>query len=579
LKVDKASFGAKELDFANQMKAMRDDVLAVFKVPKTVLGLTEDVNKANAQATTMAFMERVVTPRMIRLVNALNEFYLPMFNGKDNTLFFDFTDPSPEDMDMKLKKYANGRQYTWLTPNEIRVEENLEPLPGGDDLFAPLGGSASPFGSFGGGDEENPDEENPDGEKPDEPTKPTGDEEEEPKGLRAWFGRMFKTMKQREKTYRPPAYLLAKMHNKKVKHMVKLPAKRIEKIEQEELAAAFVEPLKKFISDLISTDSYSLKDVKGKKGKTVTSDEALKLVLAEMAKDKKEKAEKVKEKEEKVKILVAKGSGWTEEQKAAYWRQFIEHITQREKNIKEKCQEVFDEQRIMVIERLQDQMRSWRRIMGIKTSAKAVVPSLEALNKMWKALEDILREIYIEQGNYTMDFLGVGGAINITTEFASAYLVEYGGVLIKGINETTRQALMDSLSEGFDLGEGIDDLSERVTSIFTTASEIRAEMIARTEALKASNAATVEAYRQSEVVVAKEWLTEMDNHTCVFCEDLDGKAIPLDDNYFNQGDTFTVGDNTMDISMADVGEPPVHPDCRCTTIPIIDTSQQGGPEE
>ncbi len=585
LKLDKASFGAKEMDFPAQMKMMRDDVLAVFKVPKTILGLTEDVNRASAEVTTRAFMERVITPRMLKLVNGLNEFYLPMFVGNDNTLFFDFTDPSPEDTDMKLKRYASGRSYTWLTPNEIRIGENLDPLPGGDDLFAPLGGSASSFGGGGssdGGDGSNPDNTNSDNTNsnetnPDELNKPTGDDEGG-KGIRGLLSRVFRKQPS-IKEYTPPAYLLKKMQNKQVKHMVKLPAKRIEKIEQEVLAAAFVEPLKKFISDLISTDSYSLKDVKGKKGKTVTSEDALKLVLAEMEKEKKDKAANIKKNDERIQMLIKTGSGWTEEQKAAYWRVFIEHITQREKNIKEKCQEVFDEQRIMVIERLQDQMRSWRRIMGRKTNAKAVVPSLEALNKMWKALEDILREIYIEQGNYTMDFLGVGGAINITTEFASQYLIEYGGVLIKGINETTRDALMNSLSDGFDAGEGVDKLSERVTDIFTIASENRAELIAHTEALKASNAATVEAYRQSEVVVAKEWLAERDEHTCDFCEELDGKAIPLDDNYFDQGDTMTVGDQTMDIELADVGEPPVHPACRCTTIPVIDTSQQGEPEE
>lgn len=570
LKLDKAAFGAKELDFAEQMKTMRDDVLAVFKVPKTVLGLTDDVNKANAQATTMAFMERVVTPRMRKFVASLNEYYLPMFVGNDNTLFFDFYDPAPEDMELKLKKYENARKFTWMTPNEIRVEESLEPLPGGDDLFAPLAGGPNPFGGSSdttpGDNTPSPDETTP---SEYEPTKPTGDEPA--KGFRAIISKLF-GVDQKEKKYVPPDYLQKRMSGKTIKHMIKLPVKRLEKMEEEQLAADFVEPLKKFISELIATDESLLKDGKGKK---VKPKEALKVALDEMADDKKKEEERI----EKIKALIIKGSGWTEEAKAAYWRQFIEHITERQGKIKEKCQEVFDEQRIMVLDRLKDQMRSWRKRLGIKASAKQIVPSLEQLNKMWGVLENILREIYIEQGNYTMDFLGVGGSINITTEFASQYLVEYGGTLISGINETTRQSLMTSLSEGFDDGESIDKLSQRVTDIFAEAGDLRAEMIARTEALRASNAATVEAYRQSEVVVAKEWLAEMDNRTCPFCEELDGKVILLDDNYFDQGDRFTVGDQTLDIDFADVGEPPVHVDCRCTTIPVLDTSQQGEPEE
>src|SRR3990172_508859 len=80
MKVDKISQGAKELDFAEQQRMLRDDILAVFKVPKTVLGLTDDVNRANADATTMAFMERVITPRMKKFVYTLNEFLMPMYS-------------------------------------------------------------------------------------------------------------------------------------------------------------------------------------------------------------------------------------------------------------------------------------------------------------------------------------------------------------------------------------------------------------------------------------------------------------------------------------------------------------------
>jgi len=100
LKLDKASQSAQELDFAKQMEMMRDDVLAVFKVPKTVLGLTTDVNRANAQATTTAFMERVVTPRMRKFVDSLNEFFLPMFVGSDSSIFFDFYDPALSDISL-----------------------------------------------------------------------------------------------------------------------------------------------------------------------------------------------------------------------------------------------------------------------------------------------------------------------------------------------------------------------------------------------------------------------------------------------------------------------------------------------
>lgn len=119
----------KDMDFIEQRRLMRDEMLSVFRTPKSVIGITEDVNRANADATIRAFMERVITPKMMRMVTHLNEFYLP--NWGDEDLFFDFEDPAPEDVELNLKIYESGKGY-WLTPNEIRERENLPPLDGGD---------------------------------------------------------------------------------------------------------------------------------------------------------------------------------------------------------------------------------------------------------------------------------------------------------------------------------------------------------------------------------------------------------------------------------------------------------------
>ena len=345
LKLDKAQFGAKELDFANQMKMMRDDVLAVFKVPKTVLGLTDDVNRANADSTTRAFMERVITPRMRKFVDSLNEFFLPMFVGDDNTLFLDFTDPSPEDVELKLSKYESMRKYGWGTANEIRTEENLEPLEGGDDL-APVGEtfSSSQPATEVTPPEENPPLEEPEEESEEEPVKPTG---EEGRGFRNTLIKMLGGQSKKAKEpYKPPKYLLEK---KEIKHMVALPVKKPSQLKREQLAKSFIGPLKKFIAQLVATDEYSpLLKNKPKDGKFI--EDVVKAFKKSATENKAKKDEKNTNQPQE---SATKDSGWTEEQKVAYWKQFIEFVTEREGDIKEKCQEVFAEQEKMVIERLE----------------------------------------------------------------------------------------------------------------------------------------------------------------------------------------------------------------------------------
>ena len=58
-------------------------------------------------------------------------------------------------------------------------------------------------------------------------------------------------------------------------------------------------------------------------------------------------------------------------------------------------------------------------------------------------------------------------------------------------------------------------------------------------------------------------------HNCEFCSGMDGKIVELDDDYFDKGDEYKVGDNSLNLDYDDVGEPPLHSNCRCTIIPII----------
>jgi HK97 family phage portal protein len=125
----------RDMEFFNQLNWTRDKILGIFRVPRTALGITDDVNRANAEATDYVFSKRTIKPKMQRLVEQLNEFLLPMFPDGEN-LMLGFEDPVPEDLEAKLKVYDNGIKNKWLTPNEVREMEHLEPLEGGDEVVS-----------------------------------------------------------------------------------------------------------------------------------------------------------------------------------------------------------------------------------------------------------------------------------------------------------------------------------------------------------------------------------------------------------------------------------------------------------
>lgn len=124
----------KDMDFIEQRRFTRDEILALFRVPKTAIGIVEDVNRANAEATNYVFALRTIRPLMQRIVDHLNEFLVPEFG---DGLYLEFVSPVPEDRVALTAEYAAGIDK-WLTRNEIRNMEGLPPTKDGDKIMGTL---------------------------------------------------------------------------------------------------------------------------------------------------------------------------------------------------------------------------------------------------------------------------------------------------------------------------------------------------------------------------------------------------------------------------------------------------------
>ena len=129
----------KDMQFVEMDTRFRDKVLSAFGVPKSVLGIVEDVNRANAEASNYVFMAFTIKPKMERMVAYLNEFLLPRFKGTED-LYIDFPDIVPDNEELTIRKYqaalANG---AYMTVNEVRGQLGLGEVEGGDELPQPGG--------------------------------------------------------------------------------------------------------------------------------------------------------------------------------------------------------------------------------------------------------------------------------------------------------------------------------------------------------------------------------------------------------------------------------------------------------
>ncbi len=135
------------------------------------------------------------------------------------------------------------------------------------------------------------------------------------------------------------------------------------------------------------------------------------------------------------------------------------------------------------------------------------------------------------------------------------------------VDKTTKDSLRVQLLAGIKNNETGGQLSERVNSVFETASKSRAKTIARTESVRASNFATNEGMKQAGVE-NKMWLSTRDinvrdSHQVGF--GLDGVTIPIRAN-FTSPETGASGPHPGALGLAEEDI-----NCRCQILAVFDT--------
>lgn len=132
------------------------------------------------------------------------------------------------------------------------------------------------------------------------------------------------------------------------------------------------------------------------------------------------------------------------------------------------------------------------------------------------------------------------------------------------VADTTHKAIINELSEGFEKGEGIPELSNRIKNMLEFDMK-RATVVARTEIISSSNAGTLQGYKESGVVIGKEWSSTKDERTRDHHKEAEGQRVKLDEPFIIDGDLLDYpGDNSYDAKASNVIQ------CRCSLKPILE---------
>lgn len=143
---------------------------------------------------------------------------------------------------------------------------------------------------------------------------------------------------------------------------------------------------------------------------------------------------------------------------------------------------------------------------------------------------------------------------------AIAWAQDHATDLISGISKTTREDIKGLIDESLHGDLTAADLANQIDELI--GDDARAETIARTETMRASNAGQQLAWDQAAMQgllsgnEQKEWIVTPDDRLCPICEPMDGVTVDLDESF--------------DVDGEEIDEPPAHPNCRCTTGLVLE---------
>jgi HK97 family phage portal protein len=112
----------KDMEFTELRRVNREETREAFAMHGHVLGLSQDINRANANAATADFGRRQMVPRLDRIKDALNGPYLSMFGAMAKGYEFVYSSPVPED-----EEAENAQRTSKATTFKTLIDAGVDP--------------------------------------------------------------------------------------------------------------------------------------------------------------------------------------------------------------------------------------------------------------------------------------------------------------------------------------------------------------------------------------------------------------------------------------------------------------------
>lgn len=450
LKPEPIQASNRDSQFIDQMKYLRDVIMSVFGNTPSVLGIVEDVNRANAEAGILNWKRSTIKPEMQAITDTLNEFLVPRFG--DN-LILGFKDPVPEDRDSKVTEAVQLVGSKIITQNEARESLGYDAVQdeGADELNRPI------------------------------PPQLQINEEELPKSVQ---NINYKAVFRRNGAYD--------------------------------------------------------KLIKWKQLKEAAKPIARTIINGRKKKDTKEP--------------VRYHPRFTNEVVMEHYAKQMHVIDANEDIFADKVKKFIDSIVEKAVSNIPDEIADMKQ--------KALIDEEDEIARAVIDFTPLLNDVALLSGQQALSLIGDNSPY--ISRSLRPSIEKRVKLFAQSMLETDQAKITDMIAKGLADGSSVANIQKQITDEFEQYSRMQAERITRTEVLRASNVGTLDAFEQSDVVVGKQWLTAGATDECAQYE---GKV-----EYNLKGNFFAPDNEFQD------GDPPLHPNCRCTLLPVLEGDKAYMPE-
>lgn len=128
----------EDAQFLQTRRFQIEEIARIYRIPPHMLGDLERATFSNVEHLSIEFVVHTMRPWFVRWEQCIHQqLFLPQ---EKDQYFAEFLVDGllRGDTESRYRAYSIGRQWGWLSPNDIRELENMNPIPGGDVYHVPL---------------------------------------------------------------------------------------------------------------------------------------------------------------------------------------------------------------------------------------------------------------------------------------------------------------------------------------------------------------------------------------------------------------------------------------------------------